>query len=56
MANKQFNFLNNDYEMTFNSDTTVAPCYEEVAVPQTVFNFEPLNHVSGCEPGSVIGE
>ncbi|GLV34544.1 Replication protein A1 [Carabus blaptoides fortunei] len=53
-ANKQFNHLNNDYEMTFNTETTVAPCYEEVIVQAPVFDFEPLENILTQDTGSMM--
>lgn len=55
MANKQYSTLNNDYELTFGSETTVVPCADEVAVPQVTYKFVPINEVSKCEVGSLIG-
>lgn len=56
LANKQFNSLNNDYEMTFCNETVVQPCYDEVSVPKVNYNFITINKISDCNVNDMIGE
>jgi len=46
-ANRQYNTLNNDYEMTFNHDTQIEACDagEGQNIPQVQFNFTPIDEL-----------
>ncbi|UJR08912.1 hypothetical protein I4U23_013166 [Adineta vaga] len=54
-ANRQFNALNNDYEMTFNHDTCIEACDagEGDSIPQLQFNFIPISEVANREPNTL---
>ncbi|XP_077270948.1 replication protein A 70 kDa DNA-binding subunit-like, partial [Temnothorax americanus] len=40
LANKQFNMLDNPYEMVMTTDTEIVPCHEDSAdIPTLRFNF-----------------
>lgn len=55
-ANKQFTHLKNDYEMTFNADTVVAECMEDVAsVPSIKYDFVPINEIANKSPDTLLG-
>ena len=54
-ANKQYNTLNNDYEMTFNNDTTVELCTEDVDLPTVKFEFTKINELEHKPAGTNIG-
>ncbi|XP_056416155.1 replication protein A 70 kDa DNA-binding subunit [Hyla sarda] len=43
IANKQYTAVKNDYEMTFNSETTVIPCDDSSDVPSVQFEFVPIS-------------
>lgn len=55
MANKQFNSLKNDYEITLTNETTIQPCFDEVAVPNISYNFVPINKINEADLGGTIG-
>lgn len=42
--------------MTFNNETTVTPCLDEMSVPKTVYNFVSIDKISALEVGSIIGK
>ncbi|CAF3183622.1 unnamed protein product [Rotaria sp. Silwood2] len=54
-ANRQFNSLNNDYEMTFNYDTCIEQCDadEGQCIPQVQFNFIPISDIANRQANSV---
>lgn len=54
MANKQFNSLKNDYELTFTNETTVQPCFDAVAVPQITYDFVPINKLCDAEVNGTV--
>lgn len=47
-ANRQYSSINNDYELTFSSETVIEPCHEEStdAIPTTLFNFVKFDQLS----------
>ncbi|XP_011875175.1 PREDICTED: replication protein A 70 kDa DNA-binding subunit [Vollenhovia emeryi] len=54
-ANKQFNTLKNDYEMTMTSDTEIIPCHEKSDdIPTLQFNFCPISQVENKEKNELI--
>ncbi|CAH2048570.1 unnamed protein product, partial [Iphiclides podalirius] len=54
-ANKQFTHLKNDYEMTFNADTVVAECMEDVgSVPTIKYEFVPINEIANRNPDTLL--
>lgn len=53
-ANKQFTSVKNEYEMTFNSDTTVILCNEDSDIPSLQFNFVPICDLTKLDKDSVI--
>ncbi|KAL2935356.1 Replication protein A 70 kDa DNA-binding subunit B [Bienertia sinuspersici] len=60
VANKRFNPVPNDYEMTLNENSIVEEVSSEgVYIPETVFNFVPIDqlglHVNGKDLVDVIG-
>ncbi|CAF1246914.1 unnamed protein product [Rotaria sordida] len=54
-ANRQFNSLNNDYEMTFNYDTCIEQCDtdEGQSIPQIQFNFIPISEIANRPANNV---
>ncbi|XVF54433.1 hypothetical protein PTKIN_Ptkin05aG0179900 [Pterospermum kingtungense] len=60
VANKQFNTVKNDYEMTLNENSVVEEAGNEATfIPETKFNFVPIDHlgpyVNGRELVDIIG-
>uniref|UniRef100_UPI00358E7679 replication protein A 70 kDa DNA-binding subunit-like n=1 Tax=Myxine glutinosa TaxID=7769 RepID=UPI00358E7679 len=55
-ANKQFTSLKNDYEMTFNSDTTVVPCEgpEAAGLPGVSYAFTPISDLAAKNKDTLI--
>ena len=46
VANKQYQTVVNDYEMTLNESSEVEEVVsEEVKIPETKFNFVPIDHL-----------
>lgn len=46
-ANKQFNTLKNDYEMTFTANTIVAECMDDVSsMPTVKYDFVPITDIA----------
>eukprot|EP00730_Choanoeca_flexa_P015695 TRINITY_DN7264_c0_g1_i2.p1 TRINITY_DN7264_c0_g1~~TRINITY_DN7264_c0_g1_i2.p1 ORF type:complete len:630 (+),score=196.44 TRINITY_DN7264_c0_g1_i2:74-1891(+) len=48
-ANKRFNNLNNDYEITFDESTTVTEAQGETNLPQQKFNFKSFSDLVAME-------
>ena len=56
-ANKQYTSIKNDYEMSFNSNTQVTPCYEDASdIPQVTFNFVPISELSKFDKDNLLGK
>lgn len=55
-ANKQFNSLKNDYEMTMTNDTEIVPCHENSEdIPTLQFNFCSISEMENKEKNDMIG-
>ena len=58
-ADKRYSSLNNDYEMTFSSETEVSLCDEDESslphIPTVTFNFVPINQLENHAPNSTVG-
>jgi len=53
-ADKRYSTIDNDYEMTFNHDSSMVLCTEEVALPSLTFNFVPINQLEQHEANSTV--
>ena len=54
-ANKQFNNLRNDYEMTLSNESQIAACNEETEeIPTLQFNFVPISTVESKQKDELI--
>ncbi|CAF4395973.1 unnamed protein product [Rotaria sp. Silwood2] len=54
-ANKQFNTLNNEFEMTFNNDTIIEPCLDNIpSIPMQRLHFISINQIQDIETNSFI--
>ncbi|XP_077271809.1 replication protein A 70 kDa DNA-binding subunit-like [Temnothorax americanus] len=54
-ADKRFNMLKNDYEMSMTGDTEIVPCHENSAdIPTLQFNFCPISQVENKEKDALI--
>lgn len=55
-ANKQYSKLNNDYEMTFNSDTVMQECTAEdlVDVPKVQYDFVSIADLAGVDKDRAV--
>lgn len=55
-ANKQFNNLKNDYEMTLIGDSEIIPCHDSGDdIPTLQFNFIPICDVEKREKNDLMG-
>lgn len=54
-AQKNFNHLNNEYEITLDSASTVELCPDEDdSIPQQQFSFKPISDVESTESNSIL--
>ncbi|CAF1049208.1 unnamed protein product, partial [Adineta ricciae] len=54
-ANKQFNTLNNDFEMTFNNETIIELCTENLPnIPKQRLHFIPIDQIPNIQANSYI--
>ncbi|XP_066455787.1 replication protein A 70 kDa DNA-binding subunit isoform X2 [Eleutherodactylus coqui] len=54
IANKQYTAVKNDYEMTFNSETTVIPCDDSSDVPMVQFDFVPISELENKNKDTLL--
>ncbi|KAM4797070.1 replication protein A 70 kDa DNA-binding subunit [Rhinophrynus dorsalis] len=54
IANKQFTAVKNDYEMTFNSETSVIPCDDSTDVPTVQFDFVPIGELENRNKDTLL--
>lgn len=57
-ANRKFSSINNDYELTFSSDTQIEPCFDDnvFQVPTVTFNFVKLDKLPTAPKDRVVGK
>ena len=56
-ANKQFNNVKNDYEMTLTADSEIIPCHEEVTdIPMIQYDFCPISSIEEKNKDTLIGK
>ena len=54
-AQKKYNHLPHDYEITLDNASTVQQCYEEDAdIPQNLYNFRSIGDIESLETNSII--
>ncbi|KAK7087532.1 replication protein A 70 kDa DNA-binding subunit-like [Littorina saxatilis] len=53
-ANKQYSNVKNDYEMSFNNDSVIEKCEEEVDLPCMTFDFVPINEMEKHPAKSIV--
>ncbi|XP_044142942.1 replication protein A 70 kDa DNA-binding subunit [Bufo gargarizans] len=54
IANKQYTAVKNDYEMTFNSETSVIPCDDSSDVPTVQFEFVPVSELENRNKDTLL--
>ncbi|XP_063812185.1 replication protein A 70 kDa DNA-binding subunit [Pseudophryne corroboree] len=54
IANKQYTAVKNDYEMTFNSETSVIPCDDSSDVPTVQFEFVPISELENKSKDTLL--
>ncbi|XP_054989519.1 replication protein A 70 kDa DNA-binding subunit [Sorex araneus] len=54
IANKQFSAVKNDYEMTFNNDTSVVPCEDGQHLPTVKFDFIGIDDLENKPKDSLV--
>lgn len=56
-ANRKFNNLKNDYEMTLTGDSEIIPCHDAGNdIPSLQFNFIPISDIEQKEANDMIGQ
>uniref|UniRef100_A0A1A8MUC8 Replication protein A subunit n=2 Tax=Nothobranchius pienaari TaxID=704102 RepID=A0A1A8MUC8_9TELE len=53
-ANKQFMKLNNDYEMTLNSNSSIVPCEDSQGVPTMQCDFVPIKDLEDRDNDAIV--
>ncbi|KAL8562549.1 hypothetical protein ACOMHN_045814 [Nucella lapillus] len=53
-ANKQYSNLKNNYEMTFNNDTIIERCEEDVDLPSMSFDFVPIGDLEKHAANAIV--
>ncbi|XP_038058946.1 replication protein A 70 kDa DNA-binding subunit-like isoform X3 [Patiria miniata] len=54
-ANRQYTSITNDYEMTFNNDTTMVPCEEEDdSIPTMQFDFRTIGQLEDMNKDAIL--
>ncbi|XP_006854186.2 replication protein A 70 kDa DNA-binding subunit A [Amborella trichopoda] len=54
-AQRNFNHLNNEWEIFLESTSTIEPCMEEdPSIPRQQFNFRPINEIEHMESNSMV--
>uniref|UniRef100_A0A8C5K1B2 Replication protein A subunit n=1 Tax=Jaculus jaculus TaxID=51337 RepID=A0A8C5K1B2_JACJA len=54
IANKQFSAVKNDYEMTFNNETSVMPCEDDHHLPTVQFDFVGIGDLENKSKDSLV--
>ncbi|NP_001342049.1 replication protein A 70 kDa DNA-binding subunit isoform 2 [Homo sapiens] len=54
IANKQFTAVKNDYEMTFNNETSVMPCEDDHHLPTVQFDFTGIDDLENKSKDSLV--
>lgn len=54
IANKQFSAVKNDYEMTFNNETSVIPCEDSHHLPTVKFDFTGISDLENKPKDSLV--
>ncbi|XP_032119336.1 replication protein A 70 kDa DNA-binding subunit isoform X4 [Sapajus apella] len=54
IANKQFTAVKNDYEMTFNNETSVMPCEDDRHLPTVQFDFTGIDNLENKSKDSLV--
>ncbi|XP_053552909.1 replication protein A 70 kDa DNA-binding subunit-like, partial [Bombina bombina] len=54
IANKQYTSVKNDYEMTFNGETSVIPCDDSSDVPTVQFEFVPISELENKNKDTLL--
>uniref|UniRef100_I3MX58 Replication protein A subunit n=1 Tax=Ictidomys tridecemlineatus TaxID=43179 RepID=I3MX58_ICTTR len=54
IANKQFSAVKNDYEMTFNNETSVMPCEDDHHLPTVQFDFTGIGDLENKPKDSLV--
>uniref|UniRef100_A0A9L0SVY7 Replication protein A subunit n=1 Tax=Equus caballus TaxID=9796 RepID=A0A9L0SVY7_HORSE len=54
IANKQFTAVKNDYEMTFNNETSVMPCEDDHHLPTVQFDFTGIGELENKPKDSLV--
>lgn len=56
VANKQYNTLSHDYEVTLHAHSTIVPCADAQDIPAVQCDFVPIAELENRDKDSVIGK
>lgn len=56
VANKQYNTLNHDYEMTLHAHSSIAPCADSHSIPAVQCDFVPIADLENRDKDAIIGK
>lgn len=56
MANKQYNTLKHDYEMTLHAHSSIVPCADGHGVPAVQCDFVPIAELENRDKDAIIGK
>ncbi|XP_061902924.1 replication protein A 70 kDa DNA-binding subunit-like isoform X2 [Entelurus aequoreus] len=54
VANKQYNTLNNNYEMTLNANSLIVPCQDGQGVPTVRCDFVPISQLENTHADTIV--
>lgn len=56
VANKQYNTLKHDYEMTLHAHSSIVPCADGHGIPAMQCDFVPIAELENRDKDSIIGK
>lgn len=56
MANKQYNTLSHDYEMTLHAHSSIVPCADGQGIPTVQCDFVPIAELESRDKDAIIGK
>lgn len=56
VANKQYNTLKHDYEMTLHAHSSIVPCADGQGIPTVLCDFVPIAELENRDKDAVIGK
>lgn len=56
VANKQYNSLKNDYEVTLHAHSSIVPCDDGEGIPAVHCDFVPIAELENRDKDAIIGK